>query len=317
MIAGCKLKVLEGLHAGAELDLPDGTYIIGSDLQCDLVLLDPGVEKQHLRLHVENRRVNAERLGDARTEVRGALVASKAFGIGDGDVVRLGPAAFSLVVPRDAAAGHSVDGQALPETQDYPPSGNPQEALAGNGRRRIALALSILAFLVGTGAFIGLRAFEVPPAKAGAFSPADTAPLPATSGQDYAARVREFILDDRLDVRLDPNGRIVVSGTTQKAEVREQIARLQKEFAKSVEIVDRISYVLDKTPPNRIQIPQRIVDISMGSPRWFKTADGTRNFEGSTMADGAEVIRIGMNGIVFRRNGKLTVFPLNDKEQQR
>ena len=44
-----KLKVVGGLHKDAELDIkPDIRYSIGSGEECDIILLDGGVEKQHL-----------------------------------------------------------------------------------------------------------------------------------------------------------------------------------------------------------------------------------------------------------------------------
>jgi hypothetical protein len=321
MIAGRRLLVVEGLHVGAELFLAAGTYTIGADLLCDMVLLDAGVEKQHLRLRVDSAGVGAERLGDAAVTLHGRTLAQTGFSVLDGDIVRIGAAAFSVT-----GVDHDVKPSA-PESDsaDVAAVSNADADLPGIKRhRRFVLPLSIFLTLVGMGIFFGTRALELSRqsrpaqnlAKASlhlaAVAPAE--PPGNEKNGEYVARVREFMADDALDVRFDKTGRVVVSGRTSKAYLKEQLQRIRKEFEGTVEIVDAVSYVVDKGKPEKILIPQRIVDVSLSEPRWFLTADGTRNFEGAQLADGAEVVRIGTEGIVFRRNGKLTVFQFNDRE---
>lgn len=48
------LKVLSGLHKGAELELAPGDWIMGQDAACDLVLSDADMTQEHLVLRVEN-----------------------------------------------------------------------------------------------------------------------------------------------------------------------------------------------------------------------------------------------------------------------
>jgi type III secretion system YscD/HrpQ family protein len=46
------LKILSGQHAGAELPLADGEYLVGSGDDCDIILTDPGIEPEHARLKI-------------------------------------------------------------------------------------------------------------------------------------------------------------------------------------------------------------------------------------------------------------------------
>jgi hypothetical protein len=326
MIAGRKLLILEGVHAGAELFLAEGLYMVGADLGCEVVLLDIGVDKQHLRLSVSGNHVNIERLGDAQVMLHGRAIEGKSFILLDGDVVRLGGAAFSVA---------SIASQPL-ETAMAQDEGEKDAAAAEIGpeegrlpRRRLArvlvplLALLVLVAVGGSfrvpgwgDAVAGLS--PAPPAaerrRDGVAQAAAPAHAAAHADADLVPRVREFIVDDALDVRLDGAGRIVVSGTSKKGLVREQIQRIAKEYAGTIEIVDEVSYMLDERKQSKFPLPQRITNVSVGRTSWFQTADGAKNFVGSKLADGAEVVRIDMDSVVFKRDGRLTVFRLNDRE---
>lgn len=318
MIAGRKLLILEGVHAGAELFLAEGIYIIGAHLDCEVVLLDTGVDKQHLRLQVSGDQVNIERLGDAQVMLHGRAIEGKSFILLDGDVVRLGGAAFSV-----ASVGAGVqDADTVCDQEEKPVAATEPEQNQVPRRSivRILVPLLILLTLVGGGMFFHLLGWGDAVAGRSAVPPvagprkelaAQTISVPDA---DLVARVREFIVDDALDVRLDAPGKIVVSGSTKKGLVRDQIQRIAKEYAGAIEIVDKVSYVLDERKQNKLPFPQRITSVSVGRTSWFQTADGAKNFEGSKLADGAEVVRIGMDSIIFRRDGRLTVFRLNDKE---
>ncbi|MGN6703641.1 MAG: FHA domain-containing protein, partial [Burkholderiaceae bacterium] len=46
------LKILNGLHQGAETRLDDGEYAIGRGERCDVMLCDEGVDVVHARLRI-------------------------------------------------------------------------------------------------------------------------------------------------------------------------------------------------------------------------------------------------------------------------
>ncbi len=48
-----KFKILSGLHVGAEVALPSGEYIVGSDMDCDIVLNEEDVAPFHFKLGIK------------------------------------------------------------------------------------------------------------------------------------------------------------------------------------------------------------------------------------------------------------------------
>ncbi len=51
-----ELRVLRGLHRGAALPLRSETITVGSDMSCDIVLLDSGIAPRHVRIAFEANR---------------------------------------------------------------------------------------------------------------------------------------------------------------------------------------------------------------------------------------------------------------------
>lgn len=49
---GVTLRIFSGLHAGAEIELTEGVYVIGADDSCDLILSDSSLSARHAALHV-------------------------------------------------------------------------------------------------------------------------------------------------------------------------------------------------------------------------------------------------------------------------
>lgn len=58
------LKILSGLHQGAEIPLGDGQYVIGKDDACDIVLTDSAMAARHLKLHIQNGDMEIVRFDD-------------------------------------------------------------------------------------------------------------------------------------------------------------------------------------------------------------------------------------------------------------
>lgn len=56
-------EVTEGLHSGANLDFTDTTFTIGSSLDSDVVLSDPGIAETHARFRLSANRVHIEAIG--------------------------------------------------------------------------------------------------------------------------------------------------------------------------------------------------------------------------------------------------------------
>ena len=46
------LRIFSGLHIGAEIELTEGVYVIGTDDSCDLILSDSSLKARHAALRV-------------------------------------------------------------------------------------------------------------------------------------------------------------------------------------------------------------------------------------------------------------------------
>ncbi|MBP3730849.1 MAG: type III secretion system inner membrane ring subunit SctD [Mailhella sp.] len=51
-MAGVVLRIFSGLHIGAEVELCEGTYVVGADDSCDIILADQALSGRHAVLHV-------------------------------------------------------------------------------------------------------------------------------------------------------------------------------------------------------------------------------------------------------------------------
>lgn len=344
MSNACKLVVVAGAHAGAETTLADGICLVGSDFGCDIILLDAGISPRHLRLRIKEGRISVERLLGSQVTLHGMPADQVMFEVMDKDEIGIGGAVFRLhgvvdplpqEVPVAPEAIVATEEPALPNDldDDTPtleildasgpgPVQGSQAAIAPEPppekRQRhhpVIWGLPLTVVVIGLGAFFGSRALQ---ASAPLRMPQAKLAMPAPEARDeLVARVREFLGDDGLNVQRDPAGRIVVSGKTRAMAVKQQLADIRNEFKGTIEIVDRVAYVSDNKAHNTVRLPQRITDIHVGEVRWFQTADGMRNFEGSVLEDGAEVVRINIDGIVFRRDGKLAIFKLTEEERSK
>ena len=43
-MSGVLLRIFSGQHLGAEIELPDGEHVIGTDDSCDIILSDPSLQ---------------------------------------------------------------------------------------------------------------------------------------------------------------------------------------------------------------------------------------------------------------------------------
>ena len=94
--------VLDGPDSGGRLELERGTYCIGKDPHCDLVLSDRGVSRQHLELVVEAGGIRVRDLGSKNgTFLEGVRVTEVL--VGSGALLRVGTTNLRVVSPLDDA----------------------------------------------------------------------------------------------------------------------------------------------------------------------------------------------------------------------
>ncbi|MDR0647564.1 MAG: type III secretion system inner membrane ring subunit SctD [Puniceicoccales bacterium] len=68
------LRVLSGPHSGAEIDLQETAIVIGKEAACDVVLIDPALNDQHIKVFLKDSKINLEVLNESHVIVDGARV---------------------------------------------------------------------------------------------------------------------------------------------------------------------------------------------------------------------------------------------------
>ncbi len=90
-------KVLSGTHAGAEIELFEGTSLLGSGSECDIVLSDRMLAEEHIRFHVSQETVEVENLvPDSKLSVSGQAVAEPRFALESFVPVGIGTLFFAV-----------------------------------------------------------------------------------------------------------------------------------------------------------------------------------------------------------------------------
>ncbi len=102
-------EVTGGLHAGARMDLRNPLYTIGSSVESDIVLRDPGIAPLHARLRRKGNRMEVEAVGGDVALARGAMVPA-----GHGSRCKLpveiliGDARIRLTSPKQPKTGWTI-----------------------------------------------------------------------------------------------------------------------------------------------------------------------------------------------------------------
>lgn len=200
---GVVLRVVSGLHSGAERELAGGEMIlIGSGEDCDMVLADAGVASHHALLSFLDGRFSLRAL-DAPLHVGTAM-------IHPGDPVELdrvqrvgiGEAAIAFGAADDAGWERLVPGGLGPRPA-------PERVARPYTRRLPAIAAIAALSLASLAIFAAVmpQKEEVP------------------DGREQLQRlIPEYGIDDG-QASLDPNGRLVLTGTVADTATRERIAR--------------------------------------------------------------------------------------------
>ena len=218
---GVVVRVVSGLHSGAERELDGGEMIlIGSGDDCDMVLADAGVAARHALLSFINGRFSLRAL-DAPLHVGTAMVHP-------GDPVELdrvqrvgiGEAAIAFGAADDAGWERLVPGGLGPRPA-------PDQPARPYLRRLPAIAaVAVLSLL-------SLAVFAM-------FSPPQPeAPDPREQLQRL---VPEYGIDEGMAV-IDPQGRLALTGTVPDAATGEDIARDVAEVLRGLGITARTRYL--------------------------------------------------------------------------
>lgn len=233
--AAHELRVLDGLHAGARAPLDDAQaqpLAIGSALDNDIVLGDPGIAARHALLHWDAAQ-RRWRLQPA-AEAEAAPAAARDAGHGLGEAVSLGPVRITVASANDpfdaVVAAPAVQ---APVLVDEPPPGEAAEltpapapaAPAPRWGRIAALLALVITLALGAGLWhvqqlAGERAAALPQRPAPA-RPQPSAAVPAVD--PIQAALRPLALERQLAVR-QVGGRPVVTGLVADAAAQEAVS---------------------------------------------------------------------------------------------
>jgi type III secretion system YscD/HrpQ family protein len=222
------LKVLSGPHAGGEVLLADGEYVIGSDDSSEIVLTDDYVAPRHARLSVRAGSVTCQGLDGARIHLEGAgtdgaqLAPFQCFTLG----------ATHLAIGPAEAKWPAVNVPTAPVQVDLPPvpAAAPTHEPAGEDALQVAAEA------------VDKPAADVAPAAAPIAAAATPAAKPANRGLwaavvGFVAALAALFAFVAWLALSEPPAVPVVSREVQQAALQNAIAKLG--FGESVTVTDQ------------------------------------------------------------------------------
>jgi hypothetical protein len=323
------LRIATGMHAGAELRLGPGEYIIGSDeTSCDIVLFDAEVQPQHAVLEVAvGAKPRIRPLTGARVSYEGKEHADAAFEVECEGQVTIGSCAVALVWDASQTAAPEPDIRFAPTMQAEPVAAAPEPLPVPPVRKAWQRAGWASATMAGVGITFALVL--------------NSLSSRATTESGNVADVERVLASmhyRELDVRRSPGGEIVVSGYIASRADRDRLeAALRKHSPNGVRLQvvpigsartydagmpaspalaatsDKKSVLIDgsgglamRTKATRsaadegeIQLQVRGVRVDDGGERILETADGRRYTVGAVLPGGYTVIQLEEDHIVL------------------
>lgn len=120
-----------------------------------------------------------------------------------------------------------------------------------------------------------------------------------------------------LNVAYDGHGRIVVSGTADRAQAWQRIRNYARDAKPAVELVDHVAWD-GPAPPNIVAETPRADGLPAivstyedeDGTRFVQTRDGQLYFEGARLKGGLQVKSIASDGVVLDRGGQSVTWPI-------
>lgn len=330
VIPCCILHIDSGVHAGAQLRLRQSPLRIGSGADNDIVLHDAGVRPHHAELcRVDGRWSLVAAGGTAPFPPLQALARGRflrqLYGIGAATLVLSQPVTDRKEPPRlragdwQRAAALLLLLLAVPLgtaaiVQMVRPSETLQKysasSLAAQGWPDARLVVDptqqvrVEGYVDDAAQLERLRTWLQ---EQGHGRPV----LGVRVGAEWAARVRDALGKEALQVDYQGAGVVRVRGTTADIAVRKQLQQIRRDLEPAVRFADEVAYVDEapQTPKPRL-LPFRIVNVSPGENGSFTTDTGARYFTGAVLSDGAEVTAVDADAVEFRVDGKIILYPL-------
>ena len=126
------LRIFSGLHIGAEIELTEGVYVIGTDDSCDLILSDSSLKARHAALRVS---VSGDSVRFSAEPLDGPVFCSSSSFDDESDIAPLFPFQLGLLTaawlpddaPDRAAGWAAVEDQLKEKDEPKTPAVQPAE----------------------------------------------------------------------------------------------------------------------------------------------------------------------------------------------
>lgn len=344
-----KLRILKGLHEGAELELSPGEHTLGSDENCDIVLLDKDVASTHLRLSIDKEHVSV-------TSFETVSINKKIFDKGsvayltDSGVLQIGGVRLELEVPLEwrktqEATSSSVAKPttakkkhgsawmifggllacALAGMATTAPEKNSQ-GQAAYSKHQLFQAVADLKEkelrIEPVGGYLLISGFVSSAERERRLLDIINASDKSLVVKRYQVveslqkKILEFLSEPQLKADYLGNGVFMLSGIATSKNYREQVRRLENDMSSIVRIEHReqVAPYGKKNAPAPVIVPVSIANVNFHPVPNFQTSEGARYFVGGKTPDGTEVVDINEEHIVFSRGGETAVYHLATRQ---
>lgn len=122
-----------------------------------------------------------------------------------------------------------------------------------------------------------------------------------------------YLAERNIRLTYRGQGTFVASGRALSHRFHQRAAELINELRGVIEL-DVSAVDAPRPPGEKRPLPLRIVSVQVSAPAQFSTSDGVRYFVGARLPDGAEVVSIQPDRVLFRREGRSIVYPLSREE---
>jgi type III secretion system YscD/HrpQ family protein len=215
------VRILRGVHAGAERSLVPGEYVLGSGAECDIVLRDDGIAERHIALIVGPATAYIKRQGDAVWISRGKAVKASRRLLSNHEVLCLGDAELSITAVLQSSVALAEPGVVQDESNRARAATPIGSSSGGRGwpMRWALYALACSSALLAT--FLAYAALTQ-----------DNTPSAANARRKAEMQkvLQPLKLDD-LKVSVDAKGTVVLSGYVKEQEEVDRIRQLAGLYA--------------------------------------------------------------------------------------
>ncbi|MDW9507271.1 hypothetical protein CN085_16400 [Sinorhizobium meliloti] len=282
------LDILKGVHSGVSLPLAQGSYLIGSAADCDLMLSDHDVSDRHMRLQFAGSKVMIEAIGADVVVDETTVPVGHGLQVKTPVMVSLGSARLSLSEPGRTQSGSRTQ--------------RPMRVKWIAGGTAAAFSLLTIAAVQAGVADVdrspSITSFSAETVTTGGVPPHPLSP------EDVSSALSVKLLEAGLrDLRVQTDGaRFSVSGAVDD-EGRESWNGVQSWFDRTYGdryvLTSEVGEAVPKTSPKF-----NLQAVWFGETPYAISADGTRLYKGAALEDGWYIKDIRDGSLTAGRQGE-------------